>query len=75
MVGVPFLVSKWAGGTVLADRLALALPDAKARDHARTEQENEEQRGDNGAGSAESDIAEDVERRQALAQLAEEIEH
>ncbi len=61
-MGVPFLVSRCPGGPVLADRLALALPDAQPGDHSGPEQEHEEQRGDHGAGSSECDVAEDVER-------------
>ena len=61
--------------SVLADRLAFALPDAQQIDRRRTEHHHEQQCREDGATGSERDVAEDVQRADLIAEIDELIEH
>ena len=73
--GRAFLADQMGLRAVGADRLALALLDAQQVDHRAAEQEDEHQRGDDGAAGAERDVAEDVEKRDLVGEFGQPIKH
>jgi hypothetical protein len=60
---------------ILADRLALALLQTQQIDDDRSEQEHEQQRRHDGAAGPESDVAEDIQRPDLLAEGHQHVEH
>src|SRR4029077_13366927 len=62
-------------GTVVADRLALALLHAQEVDDAGSEQHHEQQCGEDGSARAEGDVLENVQHRDLVAEVHELVKH
>src|SRR5690606_30636559 len=73
--GLALFGEQMARRAVLADRLALPLPDAQRLDQRRPEQEDEEERRDDRRPGPEGKIAEDVENREEVDEFLKEVEH
>src|SRR5690554_5026320 len=57
------------------DRLALPLFQPQRRDDRRPEQKDEDDRRHRRAGGPESNVAKDIQNRELVSELTEEIEH